>query len=544
LNKAGRYKNLMRQKPRCYVSCFEYKCKHCEIEELVEWMENHPDEVYSLTGVNSGIWIGTMITESYYNMEGYEFMLDDALHSYDDNYASMKLKEAMVYQRKLIDVMRKECKASKRGLKPVPNAIDKIDFDVDTSSDNAKKPQPTGDPDAPLYAFLNYARIKPILIIHTDILGKQHVLRAVREFIQDTQLQYVDFDASAAAIDNIHKQIEFLQTNAISYPETAECASQTRTMIVVEGLNQETDSKILQEFLKNAATPGQMLKGSAFVFITEGAFLQEALVFLNKGIGAKFASIYWPPRLDTDDRVIYETTIAAKDVKNLYNSTFIKWYDSSTSFLTSELIAEYLLIMDVDKEIRAISPIESENSGVLYKGDEKRKPGTRSRAEIVAKELYKYCKRGQQLGILGTVFDWKVPLKGAGSDESIPLVSFNPEMCQLWLLNIRNTRNKDTLLCCMLEISTYYQLLDKDRFIESYSMLQETNIKGIRKGILLFQGSSQTGQTVWMRLGAMPNLKEFAQALEVSILILKKDDTGYTIEEFDYNSSWQFEDLT
>ena len=109
-------------KQRCYEVCPEYfegeRCSYCDMEELRDWMENHPDEVYKLTGASDGWWLGAMFDRSEYNREEYKISLDRVLGANYD-YAVMNLQEATAYKQNLIEQMRRACRDDQRGLKAV-----------------------------------------------------------------------------------------------------------------------------------------------------------------------------------------------------------------------------------------------------------------------------------------------------------------------------------------------------------------------------------------------------------------------------------------
>jgi hypothetical protein len=107
---------------RCYEVCPEYydgdRCSYCDMEELREWIENHPDEVYEITGVRAVFWLGSIFDDSPYNREGHVYTIEFVWGNMRDT-ADMNLEELTAHRQKIIEQMRRACRDAKRGLRAV-----------------------------------------------------------------------------------------------------------------------------------------------------------------------------------------------------------------------------------------------------------------------------------------------------------------------------------------------------------------------------------------------------------------------------------------
>ena len=70
---------------------------------------------------------------------------------------------------------------------------------------------------------------------------------------------------------------------------------------------------------------------------------------------------------------------------------------------------------------------------------------------------------------LGEMLDYQIPLKGKQSDKAgkIDLISVNHANKILYIIEMKNSISKESLLRCIMEIETYYRQLDKTIFRDS-----------------------------------------------------------------------------
>lgn len=402
-------------------------------------------------------------------------------------------------------------------------------------------------PDEPLETFLSLFGIKRMLVINTDTKGKKHVLRVLEKYARDYELELKFYNAWGASVDDIRGEIELVWLNgSLCYQRKHPSYwPENRGMIVVEGVNQETDKEVLRAFLYVACVPAgcweclkpdQLPEGSGFVFLANGDFPVQHFASITDYFKDEYCSITWPPPSYTKERVIYETAIAMQDIGQLYRQPFINWRGETrddNKQLFTEIIAEELLKSDITKKLNSLSPIKRKDYYVgTHDGNIARQ--TYRREEILAKRLFNYSREGNDLGELGKIFDYQVPLKSVRDDNAgkIDLVSLNVKASTAWLVELKWQNSKETLLRCALEIATYYQLLDKDIFIKSY----KNNLNGLETGciykaVLVDEGGLQHEEIKEMKNGKRPRLKELVNSLDITLFLLKESGPEFTVEK-------------
>ncbi|MGB9904914.1 MAG: hypothetical protein ACPLQO_09660, partial [Desulfotomaculales bacterium] len=358
-------------------------------------------------------------------------------------------------------------------------------------------------PDDSLETFLSDVfGIKRMLVINTDEKGKKHVLRVLKKFANDRGLEFRIFNAKGANVEDVRGEIEIVWEKGMPYHQRKKPPywPENRGMIVVEGVNQETDMEVLRAFLyvacmpygEDRLQPDQLPYGLGFVFLAYNDFPVERFAAITTYFEGEYATITWPPASYTKERVIYETRVAMQNIGQLYQQPFINWRGKTKDAiqqLYTEVIAEELLQANIAKELEKLPCIQRKQGYCVETHDGTIERQTNREEEILAKRIFNYSREGNNLGELGKVFDYQVPLKNTRDDKAgkIDLVSFNQETNTVWLVELKRKDNKDTLLRCMLEVATYYQLLDKEGFIESHKdMLGNLSPDRIRKAVLVF----------------------------------------------------------
>lgn len=206
------------------------------------------------------------------------------------------------------------------------------------------------------------------------------------------------------------------------------------------------------------------------------------------------------------------------DIAVIYNADCINWRGKTTDSheFYSEIISKGLIESKIIKKLSSIKPIERKKYNVKHTG---KFNNTNRQEEGFAIELFNYCKNGKELPEIGKIINYQVPLKASQKDKvgKIDLVSYNESEKIAYLLELKYIDNVDTLLRCALEITTYYQLLNKKNLKESYPELKNSDIK---KGILVFKGLSQHNEVEEIKSGLRPRLKELLDELKVEIFLI------------------------
>ena len=186
----------------------------------------------------------------------------------------------------------------------------------------------------------------------------------------------------------------------------------------------------------------------------------------------------------------------------------------------TEIIAEKLIACDIAQKLQSIKEINRKKYNVKHDGQINYY--TNREEEIFAKRL-----KGKTLNIIGKIIDYQIPLKADKFDKKvgkIDLISYTEEGSKpvCYLIELKHLKNnKDTLLRCILEITTYYQLLNKQNFINSYKRYFNNPLKleNIKKSILVFEGSSQHDEIIDLQEGHRPYLRMLLKKLDINIFL-------------------------
>jgi hypothetical protein len=169
------------------------------------------------------------------------------------------------------------------------------------------------------------------------------------------------------------------------------------------------------------------------------------------------------PKKHTKDETIAMVEKAAENMATFYREgDFWKGDAQDTREPYSEIIAEYLLnniclfdrIKTQSRHDHSYMMIEHEGiKGSVVKTDQGEK--------WIAKSMFR-----QTYDIIGTVIDYETSLDNTTSDGlgEIDLLSKSQDLSKLYLIELKREDNDDdTLLRCILEIYTYYKIVDHDK---------------------------------------------------------------------------------
>ncbi len=199
------------------------------------------------------------------------------------------------------------------------------------------------------------------------------------------------------------------------------------------------------------------------------------------------------------------------DISTLYKQGYINYKgnvkDSNTPYI--EYLAEYLNKSENYKIFGKIKNIDRESSYKVVHAKTGTKHSNRHE-EIFARSL---C--GKKFDVIGKFIDYQIPLKGTMKDIAgkIDLISDNKK--EVYLIEFKYGNNKESLLRSVLEIATYYQFLNKDKFKRDYMILQNVDIK---KAVLISRETQAYSD--FGRLKSLPQLSTLIRNLKVSIFLI------------------------
>lgn len=156
---------------------------------------------------------------------------------------------------------------------------------------------------------------------------------------------------------------------------------------------------------------------------------------------------------------------STKFAANFYKSAIVnyKGYVKGSKDLYSEVVAETLVTDGFIKDWLNLIPVRPEHFKINHSNEHEKLDAlkiTNRKEEILAKLLF---YQGNIDG-LGYIFDYQTPLKASKNDSygKVDLLGYNnsDECYSVIELKYRPSGSDETLLRCVLEVYTYYKLLD------------------------------------------------------------------------------------
>ena len=178
------------------------------------------------------------------------------------------------------------------------------------------------------------------------------------------------------------------------------------------------------------------------------------------------------------------------DVSGLYSDKIVnrKGKTSDTKELFTELIIKSLYSNKIisDKKITGINTKQRENSYYTQSHEKlvaNINPKSNRNEEIYVKEVFKNNDFEAQFGI---PIEYQVPLKNKQKDclGKIDLITYKETENELYLIEVKAQKSKETALKTILEIQTYYQTVEQKELIKDLT-ITKVNKKYGNRGIQL-----------------------------------------------------------
>ena len=216
-----------------------------------------------------------------------------------------------------------------------------------------------------------------------------------------------------------------------------------------------------------------------------------------------------------------ENFLQNNSLESLYKEDLINYIGTTTDTTEyyTEVISEFLL-EKITEDFNPFDNIESITRETGYKIDshyvENLKVLENNRKEEnFAKKLF---KNNATLKGLGKILGFQVPLKNVQKDKAgkIDLISFNVNENSAYLIELKVDGNKETLLRTVLEIVTYFQKLNHQKFLESFDEFKNNTV--IKKAVLLTEGCKAREEL--QDLDSRPRLKKLIEKLNIEFFLL------------------------
>lgn len=224
--------------------------------------------------------------------------------------------------------------------------------------------------------------------------------------------------------------------------------------------------------------------------------------------------------------LITEITKGILSMETLYTSKFVnlKGRAIDTKDRYSEIISSELLqCLGVFNKIPTVSRKDTYcvNSLDIISIDTK----SHRKEEIFAKRMM-----GLDLGDLGEVIDFQVPLKDTKSDKGlgkVDLLACNKKTKKLFLIELKTGGNKDTLLKACLESYTHFKTIDTTKLIsdccnklELEKSIDLSEYK-LLPAVLVLPECTAYNELVELQYGLRPKLQALTLALEINLFSLE-----------------------
>jgi len=220
----------------------------------------------------------------------------------------------------------------------------------------------------------------------------------------------------------------------------------------------------------------------------------------------------------TKDQVTDELNAAKNDLYNFYKCGVLETPDYC------EICLDF--IEKHKKDFCGIKPATRKNNykvashsiekakATLAKGDVK---GSGREEERLVLKMYAGVISAHPFG---KILDYQVPLKNKKSDKHGKIDFICEKSNELWLVEIKRENSDESILRAIMEIVTYYQVMDKEKLLDDFgkNYIGENNIK---KKIAIFKGSVADKQ---LHGKQGKRIKEILDFYDIEVLILPSEE--------------------
>ncbi len=208
---------------------------------------------------------------------------------------------------------------------------------------------------------------------------------------------------------------------------------------------------------------------------------------------------------------MFSNALTGHRIDTLYREEFINYIGITSD--TNEPYAEVVagLLLDHVEEFNDIKTITREHTykAPSHNGSTPTSESNREE-ERIALSIF-----NKEYGCIGKIIDYQVPLKDKRQDDAgkIDLLSFDADKNELVLLELKGPENTETLLRTVLEIVTYWYIVDKKKLCRDFGYPE--NIE-VRKAVLVFSNGAQHNE-----YEQNPNIRELMKKLNVGIYLIE-----------------------
>lgn len=217
---------------------------------------------------------------------------------------------------------------------------------------------------------------------------------------------------------------------------------------------------------------------------------------------------------------LYETIDAVRshlnEINTLYKQSEINWkgVTRDTGEVYTEIIAGEIL-----KNINSFGEITSIKRNNSYITESHKNPSPNP-ASTRNEEKFAINLLEKEIDKLGKIIEYQVPLKDKRRDAGlgkIDLISFNKKINTLYLIELKYTGNKETLLRAVLESYTYFRLICKEKLSKDFERVGVPSKIEIKPAVLMVKGCNAFNEFEELRSGGRLKLKKLCKKIHMNL---------------------------
>ena len=201
------------------------------------------------------------------------------------------------------------------------------------------------------------------------------------------------------------------------------------------------------------------------------------------------------------EAILTQVEQAAETMRKFYQAPFVNYAGIilGGAEYDTEVVAKYLLD---HPQLWEQIPVITRTASYRVEGHEEicKNPNSNQKEAHLAYDLF---ERSQIVG-LGTVLDYQVPLKDKLHDDAGKIDLIAEDGTSLYLLELKKKGNDETLLRCVLEILTYWHVVDRRKLVSDF--LGASVSRTVAPAVLLPEGCRAYRELAELRQGKRPQL--------------------------------------
>ncbi len=208
------------------------------------------------------------------------------------------------------------------------------------------------------------------------------------------------------------------------------------------------------------------------------------------------------------NQIIEQCMTQLGNVAAFYRADFVNYRGrcADTGERYGEVVAGFIC-QHIDTFKSGIPKITRRSSYRQSTHDGEYDPTSNRVEEIIAMQMFNYCKTGNSFAEVGRIIDYQTPLKSKRSDAAGKIDLLAYDGTTLRILELKKPDSEETMLRCVLEGYTYLKTVDAEKLLSDFNLPPDTKVMA---GPLVFQGGSQ-----WAELSEnRPQLKCLMALLE------------------------------